>query len=280
MEPATGLTILGSAIGGAKVVERILGPTADYVGIGLRNWTQRRVENVSRIFEIVTKRLGNQIDQPGSVHPKVLKEVLEEGSFTEDPLACENFGGVLASSRSTVSRDDRGASFLKLIAELTTYQIRTHYVLYSGMKKVFDGRMVSMGVEEHRQGCNMFITLEAYRSVMDFGASEDWATILGHSMFGLYEHGLIGTFLFGALDDMRRQFPDLRAGGIQYFPSARGVELFMWANGFGSLQPHRFLARDLEIPVQQDIRIEVGFMPFGEANSESSEPPLSVSVLT
>ena len=31
MDPGTGLTILGSAIGGAKLVEKLLGPTADYI---------------------------------------------------------------------------------------------------------------------------------------------------------------------------------------------------------------------------------------------------------
>ena len=46
MDPTTtGLTILGGAIGGAKVVEKILGPTADYVGAGLKDWADRRVQN-------------------------------------------------------------------------------------------------------------------------------------------------------------------------------------------------------------------------------------------
>lgn len=31
IDPGTGLTILGTAVGGAKVVEKILGPTAEYV---------------------------------------------------------------------------------------------------------------------------------------------------------------------------------------------------------------------------------------------------------
>jgi hypothetical protein len=41
----TGLIILGSTIGGAKLVEKVLGPRADYVGIGLQNWAEKRVKN-------------------------------------------------------------------------------------------------------------------------------------------------------------------------------------------------------------------------------------------
>lgn len=32
IDPGTGLTILGSTIGRAKVVEKILGPTSEYIG--------------------------------------------------------------------------------------------------------------------------------------------------------------------------------------------------------------------------------------------------------
>ena len=38
MDPGTGLTLLGGALGSVKVVEKILGPTADYLGAGMRDW--------------------------------------------------------------------------------------------------------------------------------------------------------------------------------------------------------------------------------------------------
>lgn len=108
MEPGTGLAILGSALGGAKLVEKLLGPTAEYIGSGIQSWTEHRVKNVSDIFRNAQEKLGDRIDQPGAIPPRVLKEVLNEGSFCCDPLTAEYFRGVLASSRSPVSRDDRG----------------------------------------------------------------------------------------------------------------------------------------------------------------------------
>jgi hypothetical protein len=127
MDPGTGLTVLGTALGSAKVVEKILGPTAEYLGLGMREWTEHRVENLGKVFENAKKKLGEKLDGPGAVPPKVLKGILEEGQFCDDELAAEYFGGVLASSKSEVGRDDRGAAFIALIGRLSSYQIRAHF---------------------------------------------------------------------------------------------------------------------------------------------------------
>jgi hypothetical protein len=277
MDVSTGLTILGSAVGGAKVVEKLLGPTSEYVGVGLKNWTERRVENVKRIFSSAAESLGEKIDQPGSVPPKVLKEVLEEGSFNDDRLACEYFGGVLASSRTPTSRDDRGASLMKLVSDLTTYQIRTHYIFYAATKKVFDGQELSLGNEEHRQKCSMFLSLTAYFQMMEFGPNEDLSTILTHSTFGLYQHGLIGNFEFAGQDQLKKKFPHIKEGGIQFIPTARGVELFMWACGLGSVPPTGFLQTGTKIPEKAGIRLTNGFSSMKEANQAPEPTAMAVT---
>jgi hypothetical protein len=266
MDVSTGLTILGSAVGGAKVVEKMLGPTAEYVGGGLKNWTERRVENTKRIFAAAAEALGSKIEDPGAVPPKVLKEVLEEGSFNDDQLACEYFGGVLASSRTPTSRDDRGASLMKLVSDLTTYQIRTHYILYAATKKVFDGQGYSLASEENRQKCSMFIPFGAYFQMMEFGPSEDFSTILTHATFGLYQHGLIGNFEFADQEHLKKIFPNIREGGIQFIPTARGVELFMWACGLGSIPQSAFLDSSVKLPEKAGIAMVAGFSSMKEAN--------------
>jgi hypothetical protein len=58
MEPATGLSILGAALGSAKLLEKMLGPTADYLGAGLKEWTEKGFKNLSKIFEKASMRLG------------------------------------------------------------------------------------------------------------------------------------------------------------------------------------------------------------------------------
>ncbi len=111
IEIGAGLGILGGSIASKELILKILGPTADYIGDGLRSWTEKRVENVKNIFDIAGEKLGNKIEEPGSVAPKVLRLVLNEGSFCDDELTKEYFGGVLASSRTPLARDDRGSIF-------------------------------------------------------------------------------------------------------------------------------------------------------------------------
>src|SRR4051794_30772500 len=117
----TGLELLGPSL----LVPKLLGPTADYVGEGVRTWTERRVENVQRVFEKAGRKISpEELERPGRVPPRVLKGVLEEGSFWDDELAAEYLGGVLASSRTEASRDDRAASLISLVGRLSTYALR------------------------------------------------------------------------------------------------------------------------------------------------------------
>ena len=56
---------------------RMLGPTADYIGEGVRALTERRVGNVQRVFKKAHDKLGPDLDRPGAIPPRVLKGVLE-----------------------------------------------------------------------------------------------------------------------------------------------------------------------------------------------------------
>lgn len=63
IDPGTGLAILGSAIGGAKVAEKILGPTSEYIGEQLKEWTKKKVKNTANIFKNAEKKLGSKINE-------------------------------------------------------------------------------------------------------------------------------------------------------------------------------------------------------------------------
>ena len=78
MEVGTGLVLLG----GAGLVGKILGPTADYIGDGIKAWTQKRVHNFQNIFNKAARKLGDKIGEGGQVPPKVLKHILDDGSFS------------------------------------------------------------------------------------------------------------------------------------------------------------------------------------------------------
>jgi hypothetical protein len=253
MEPGTGLAILGSALGGAKLLEKMLGPTAEYIGGGIRNWTERRVSNVSTIFTKAKEKLGDRIDEPGGIPPRVLKGVLDEGSFCDDPLTAEYFGGVLASSRSQVTRDDRGASWSALVARLSVYQVRSHFLVYRAIYDRFTGQNFQFNMDD-RGSLSVLLPFSSYYRSMEFNTDEMnlIVTLVNHSFFGLSKEDLIESFIYGNGQALKKAMGgDLNPpenGGIWVTPSALGVELFLWAHGQGNQPPPALLHLKLSMP--------------------------------
>ena len=66
-----------------KVIEKILGPPADYFGKGSRFWAEKRVENLRNIFASAHQKLGNRIDSSGAVPPHGFAGILNEGSYRD-----------------------------------------------------------------------------------------------------------------------------------------------------------------------------------------------------
>ena len=236
MDPNTGLTILGAAIGSTKLIEKVLGPTADYLGAGLRDFAQHRVDNVKRIFEKAGEFLGDRPPNGESVPPRVLRDVLDDGSYRDDELTASYYGGILASSRSGISRDDRGASFTALVGRLTTYQLRAHYILYRTVSQLYSTTRRNLQDGGPRAECQTFMPMDDYIAAMQPQSGETGDALLSHVFFGLSRETLIeSSFTFGPAEHMKKQFPDASSGGILFQPSALGVELFLWATGNSAL---------------------------------------------
>ena len=255
METGTGLTVLGTAFGSAKLLEKLLGPTADYLGGEIRSYAEKGVQNLGRIFKHAEKKLGTKIEEPGQVPAKVLKEILEEGYFCEDELSGQYFGGVLASSRSGVSRDDRGASFVGLIGKLSVYQVRTHFIFYSIFRNLCSGRTENLGLSGERAKFRLFVPFSVYEGAMDFQDGELPSVLLPHVMNGLKLEALIADYwAYGSRDTVLKEVaPDaqFQSDGIVFCPSPVGMELYLWAHGLGSLAPTEFLKCDF-VPMRSE----------------------------
>lgn len=258
IDPGTGLAILGSAIGGAKVAEKILGPTSEYIGEQLREWTEKKVKNTANIFKNAEKKLGASINEEGKVSPKVLKGILDDGAWCEEELQVEYFGGVLASSRTGVSRDDRGAYFVSLISRLSSYQLRTHFLLYKLVKKHFDGENINIQNGNEWPNLQIYLPFETLYNAMDFTKEEasNWQNILPHSIWGLNKEELITGFSYGGLEHIKKDFKNANNAGIIFQPTKQGVDLFMWAFGYGQEDPNNFFLNKTEFPT--DLKIPIG----------------------
>jgi len=260
VEPGTGLTILGSAIGSAKLVEKILGPTADYIGDGLKHWTHKRVENMKRIFLNAEKKLGDKLEKHGTVPPKILKGILDEGSFCDDELTAEYFGGVLASSRSEISRDDRGASYIHHISLLSAYQIRAHYIIYHIFKKIFNGTKFNPLISTDLDLMKTFIpAITVFAPSMDFSKNENMPIITSHIMFGLKRLYLVAPLILsGASKHLKSHGYNVESEGIIVSPSMLGIELFLWAYGMGNLSLFEYLNSNTSFSSIESINIPEG----------------------
>lgn len=244
VEPITtvGLGAIAAYLG-KDGLQKLLGPTADYLGGGLRDFTQRRFENVGAIFKNAERKLGDRANSPGTVPPKVLKEIINEGSFNDDALAAEYFGGILASSRTEHGRDDRGARIAKLVDRLSTYQLRAHYLIYSSVKHLFASASLPFN-NEGRSKMKIYLPFAPYATAMDFDKNElrQGTQLLSHVFWGLHSENLLGDWSYGPKEALIKQFPgaDDDSGGIICEPSALGCELYLYAFGAAD-QPLEFI---------------------------------------
>ncbi|PTQ80764.1 hypothetical protein [Nitrosomonas ureae] len=223
---------------GKDGVAKILGPTADYLGGELQEFTKKRINNVGKIFQKAEYKLGKKIEQPGVVPSKVLKAIINEGSYSEDAIAVEYFGGVLASSRSELSRDDRGARIAKTLDNLSCYQLRCHYLIYSTVSNIYKSKGSSFNQHNDRRKLEIFMPLNEFVVAMGI-TQKEWNNpqLLSHIFTGLNSDDLIAdNWAFGPIEALKSMSHSeaITEPGIVCTPTAKGAELFLWGFGYGS----------------------------------------------
>jgi hypothetical protein len=269
--PETQIAISSSV----PLIQRVLGPTADYLGEGLRGFTEHRVENLRRIFAKADRKLGDAGREEGQVPPRVLGMVIEDGSYCDDEFAAEYIGGVLASSRSGVSRDDRGAAMVGLIGGLSSYLIRAHYVLYESARRLLAGNaqlQSDFGTMDVRINQGMVhMPWRVLSQAMELGPGE--GHISEHLLNGLLRHELIEPrrYAFGTAQSLQQHLSvqpwpgvdRITEGGLLYVPSPFGLELFGWAHGMRDYGPRLYFNPDLEHSIEPIIDIPDGAVALG-----------------
>ena len=257
MDLGTGLAIFGSK----DIIDKLLGPTVDYLGDGLRSFTQNRVENVDKILQNAWTKLKTlgKAEINGVVSPKVLKGVINDGSYAEDFLSIDYFGGVLASSRTDVPYDDRGAYFNALISRLSTYQLRMHYVFYHALKREFNGEDINFGLSKEAEKLRLFMPFSLFVKAMGFQnkRTDQIDIYLMHIINGLTKEQLIDSeFVFGKKEHIQKHFKEAFKGGLIIQPSTLGFELFYWAYGLGTENFMTFFQKDKHFKIDEQVVID------------------------
>lgn len=246
IEPASTAMAIATAWVAKEGVGKLLGPTIDYLGDGLKDIVVKRNEAAKAIVENAVNKLGDKIEQPGQVPPKVLKTILNDATYATDSLAFEYFGGVLASSRTELGRDDRGDRFARLVDGLSTYQLRAHYLIYKTISQVFTGGGYSFSTNVSRTQMTLFIPRLQFTDGMEFAKDEIDIenTLCMHILNGLGKDGLIATgWSIGNREFLRENASyDCGDDGMIVSPTQIGSELYLWAHGLGDLENDHMLS--------------------------------------
>lgn len=257
VDPGTAAIVASSLLLAKEPLNKLLGPTLDYFGKEIESFAKKRTENVGRILQKAINKLGQRINEPGQVHPKLLKGLIMDGSFCDDELTAEYYGGVLASSRTGVSRDDRGTTYLNQISNFSIYQIRTHFILYMVLRRLFCNSQLTPSLTDIHYEMKIFISESDYHRAMAFDENNenDTDSLINHSLRGLECNSLIINVCFGDRHFMDKQNPGLNfpESGFVFAPTLSGIGFFLWATGHGHLHFDSFLTDEITIEAPKDI---------------------------
>jgi len=255
----TGLAILGSK----DILNRMLGPTAEYIGDEAKTLVEKANVNLGEIFRKAAKKLGPKMDESGAVNARVFKQVWQEGAFIEDALAAEYFGGLLAAARSPDGKDDRALSLISTVRDLSVFDLRLHFLLYTLVRQLFLGREFSVAVQEDRVRAGICVPFRVYVKAMGITNEPSAMELLAHSLITLTKHELVDhRFAMGTADKLTPFCREASETGIVMIPSFFGAELFFFAHGYGEQRLDQFLNPELDFDSEIELEIEDGTIPL------------------
>lgn len=254
IDPITALTL--TICSKNPLVIKVLGPTADYIGDGIRSFTEKRVHNLKRIFVRSSEKMDKQGISMGAVPPRVLKNILDEGSYVDNELATEYFSGALAASKSDRPRDDRALTLLKLLSCMSNYEIRLHYILYNTFRDTFlNSDKFNVTELNLSIKCELFFPLIQFIDSFILEQGEDINTILEHALPGLATRNLIGlNYVYGGKEFLKKRFKTVDNDGIIASPSLLGAQLFLAAHGYLDCSANKLCDSSLNLELWDGIK--------------------------
>lgn len=266
MDISTGLVACATAYGGKDLIIRILGPTADYWGESIKDLNEKIITNIKKICEKAHDKIGSDIHNEKSVPARVAKDIFENGGICEDELLIEYYSGLLASSRTDRNRDDRALTLLALLRTMSTYQIRTHYIIYTILRSIYLGKEVNIQVASEANKLAVFIPIDVYVDAMEFHGSENVNILLPHCLNTLLLNNLIGNpYYFGDQSFLLKQFQDnkiINDSGLIVTPTSMGAELYLAVQGKLECGVNELFSESLDLNTLIGFQIREGSQPI------------------
>jgi len=240
---------------------RTFGPLADALGTELARLPPFASRNLQRLALVFSRK-----SEPGDeemVSPRLFKQVVDEAAWADDEIIAEYLGGVLASSaKAPVS--DTGVVVAQLIRRLSSAQLRAHFLIYSGLRRLREPIPVldlSLAVNQSE--------LHLELDYVSFFEHMKESTSSLHDHRGLLQHVILGLAREELVDDVSWNYSRTMASApdgddghteepLAVHPSPLGAELFLWGMGSPVIDQARLFDPGLELVYPDDIGPLVG----------------------
>ena len=202
------------------IVENVLGPTSKEIGEDIKTLYQKGRD---LILLKAFKKLKDPQDNK-TANLRVARDVFWNGSFTDEAICAEYFGGILASSRSADGKDDSGIYYTDIIKSLSSHQLLLHYVIYRALnllwnEKNFDKEKPNVGLMSDLAKYYIWFTTIELEKTYFIDIEKD--------LIALYNKGLVGDS-YEAKGYKLENGAELPYTKVQ--PSTLGIQLYATAN--------------------------------------------------
>lgn len=201
------------------IASKLLGKTAEAISGDLATLY---ASGRDKMLQVAIRKIKNPND--GAIaNLRVARDVFLNGSYSDESICAEYFGGILAASRSDDGKDDTGVFYVDIIKSLSSGQLKMHYIIYRTFNKLLmsdeSKRDLNPGQETELQGLRLFVPLVG---ILEQLGKEDFGAIL----HGLHAKGLIGYFQSNNHElENGSKVPNLSVD-----PTTLGIQLFAIAN--------------------------------------------------
>lgn len=259
MDPNTAISTGLFALASKDLLSKVLGPTAEYLGEGLRDFSKRRTENIKSIFDRAVRHLGSKLNEPGVVSPRILSRVINDGQYCEDSLVAEYYGGLLASSRGEDANDDRLLPFIEVVRSLSLYEIRTHYVFCHTLKNLYNGEKLSVRLLAERHKLRVYIPSHSWINAIGIESHPNPYKILSEVFYGLGRRRIIDSeALMGPKQFLvKKGLCCAEDHGVIYMLEPFGIDIMLHISGYPDTGSESFLQRSIKLIEIPDINIPI-----------------------
>ena len=208
-------------------IEKLLGPTFEYYGQGLKSviegFNVKAKENIQKIFERAIVKKGKDLEKDGVINPRIIKEIVFDGAFGDTNVIQEYYSGILASAR-TADGNDACIQYINVLKGLSSRQLKLHYVIYT--KFLMDNKGKDCNLHTNENSINVYFSTEEIFKIFDFSTGEELDNFTSNDLPAIYHADLVRSYEFDT-NKNEKQF--------KFRITLFGVSLFLQALGFGNV---------------------------------------------